>query len=105
MSSSAPRPVAAIASSARSAAAGSFPAAYLAPSACTTITVRPCATTSCISRAILARSSSAASSTCCAASRSIRSPRSTSVSTYARRTRPRVPSAQAVTTIVVSGRR
>ena len=87
------------------ATAGSRSAAYRAPSACTTITDSPCATTSCISRAIRARSSDAASSTCCAVSRSIRWLRSTSASTYALRTRPRVPSAHAATTIVAMVRK
>ena len=103
ISPSASRPVSAMVARVRVATAGSRSAAYRAPSACTTITDSPWATTSCISRAIRARSSEAASSTCCAASRSTRMLRSTSASTYALRIRPSVPSAQAATTIVGDG--
>lgn len=51
---------------------------YAAPSACTTITETLCATTSCSSRAIRARSAATATLDCASRSRSSRAARSSS---------------------------
>ena len=96
---SASRPVAEIVSSVPTATSGSLAAAYLAPSAWTTITDSPWATTSCISRAIRERSSRAASSTSRSAIRSACSARATSEATYLSRDWAAQPSAHAAVTI------
>ena len=66
ISASASRPVCSIWAAAATARAGSLSRIRRAPPACTTITLTLWATTSCISRAILRRSSVAARSASCA---------------------------------------
>jgi hypothetical protein len=98
MSVSACRPVAAMASSAPVAASGSVLPAYRPPSACAMTTDRECATTSCSSRAIRARSAVAASRISWARSSSSSWARSCSAATCCIRARRRLPSDQAATT-------
>ena len=98
MSVSAWRPVAAMASSASVAAAGSALPAYRPPSACAMTTDREWATTSCSSRAMRARSVVAASRISWSRSSSSSCARSSSAASCCSRARRRLPSAQAATT-------
>src|SRR5215831_8969467 len=95
ISPSAPRPWSTIASRAARATAGSRSIACAAACAWITITDRPCATTSCISRATRARSAatsdSASRSWCCRRSRA----RACASSAYSRRARTISPTSQA----------
>ncbi|WP_353050412.1 hypothetical protein [Cellulosimicrobium sp. Marseille-Q4280] len=93
MSASAARPVSETVVSARCAAAGSEAAAYRPPSAWAMITDRECATMSCISRAMRARSAEVAIRACWSRSTSSRSARSTSAAMVSRRERRTSPNA------------
>lgn len=97
ISASAWRPVIEIVSRAVFAWSGEVSITYAAPSACTTITDTLCATTSCSSRAIRARSAATATLACASRSRSRREARSSSCAKYALRVRIESPSTQART--------
>ncbi|CAM3922599.1 hypothetical protein ISCU110981_19870 [Isoptericola cucumis] len=87
MSVSALRPVSLMVASACTAAGGSAAAAYRPPSACATTIDSECATMSCISRAIRARSAAAPMRACWSRSISRRCARSRSASIATRRER------------------
>ena len=96
MSVNAWRPVLETSWMASAARAGSEACAREAASARVTITWMLCETTSCISRAMRARSVTAASEACWSRSRSSRSARSASQSSWLRRARTTTPARSAV---------
>ena len=98
MSVSAWRPVLETSWMASAARAGSVAWAREAASARVTITWMLCETTSCISRAMRARSVTAASDACWSRSSSSRSARSASQSSWLRRARTTTPASSAVKT-------
>jgi hypothetical protein len=101
MSASAARPVSPIVPSTSTAFSGFCAATNRPPSACAMITESEWATTSCISRAMRARSSATASAVRCSRSRTACSARSRVRASWRTRARCRFASAQTATIVMV----